>query len=75
MDALAARMGVTFPIVTERAMEVAKAYGVRQRGLDLALPATFVVDEGGTVRFVRVGANPLDRPTAADLVAVLARTR
>ncbi len=56
---------VSFPFLLDEDRTVTKAYGVYHRvGVDaynIARPATFVVDTGGVVRFICVGANQRDR--------------
>jgi thioredoxin-dependent peroxiredoxin len=71
VDALVKRFGLTFPVLSDPDLRIAASYGVRQKGLDIALPSTFVVDAGGIVRWVRVGKNPLDRPSTEEIVAAL----
>jgi peroxiredoxin len=73
LDALAARFGLTFPLVSDPALDVARAYGVRQADRDVALPATFVAAHDGRILFAHVGAHPLDRPPVGDVVAALRR--
>ena len=69
--ALRARFGLTYAIVTDTALAVAERYGVRQKDMDLALPATFVVGTDGRVRFVHVAKNPVDRLRTPDLLKAL----
>jgi alkyl hydroperoxide reductase subunit AhpC len=57
--------------VSDPDLAVAKSYGVRQKGIDAALPAVFVVAEDGTIRFVHVAENPVDRLSTAALLEVL----
>jgi peroxiredoxin len=71
VEALRARLALAFPLVSDPKLEVAERYGVRQKGLDLALPATFVVGADGTIRFVHVAPNPVDRMKTSDLLHVL----
>ncbi|MEM3086335.1 MAG: peroxiredoxin family protein [Halobacteria archaeon] len=40
-----------------------------------AQPAVFVVDAAGRVRYARIGADPLDRPSNAELLKVLGELR
>jgi peroxiredoxin len=56
---------VPFPYLLDEDRKVTKAYGVYHRvgleGVNIARPATFVVDRGGMVRFLYVGMNQTDR--------------
>ena len=56
---------VSFPFLLDQDRRVTKEYGVYHRiGLDaynIARPATMVVDRGGVIRFVYVGASQHDR--------------
>ena len=75
IEALRKRFGLTFPIISDADLAIAGSYGVRQKDMDVALPATFVVARDGHVRFVHVAANPVDRLAAPDLLAALRRSR
>ncbi len=65
---------VSFPFLLDEDRRVTKAYGVYHRiGLDaynIARPATIVVDRGGVIRFLHVGADQHDR---VDFDKVLAK--
>ncbi len=56
---------VSFPFLLDEDRKVTKAYGLYQRiGMDafnIAHPATLVVDRGGVIRYLYVGANQHDR--------------
>jgi len=55
---------------------VTKAYGVYNRlsleAIDIAKPATFVVDRNGIVRFIYVGKNQLDRASLEQVMTAVA---
>ena len=53
-------------------LKIAQAYGVRQKGPDIALPSTFVVGADGVIRFTKVAKHPVDR---AGFDAILAALR
>jgi len=72
--ALAKRLGVTFPILSDVELSTIRAYGVEHVGKDIALPATVVVNTDGTVRWVYVGDRPADRPLVPDVLRVLEGT-
>lgn len=69
--ALAKRLGVTFPILSDADLSTIRAYGVEHVGKDIALPATVVVNADGTVRWIYVGDRPADRPLLPDVLRVL----
>jgi peroxiredoxin len=73
--ALKEKLGLTFPLLSDADLKIATAYGVRQADLDAALPALFVVGADGKVRWERIGDNPADRPTPAELLQALRRAR
>ena len=56
---------VSFPFLLDENRAVTKAYGVHHPlaldAINIAKPATFVVDSSGAVRFIYVGKNQLDR--------------
>ena len=72
LEGLRRRLGLTFRLVSDGDVALSARYGVRQADRDLALPSTFVVDAEGTIRFVRVGSHPVDRPTVKDVLEALA---
>jgi len=71
-----AKHSVSFPFLLDEDRRVTKAYGLYHRiGLDainIAHPATLVIDSGAIVRYVYRGSNQLDR---APMEAVLDATR
>lgn len=56
---------VSFPFLLDEHRHVTKAYGVYHRiGIDainIAHPATFVIDAAGRIRYIYVGASQTDR--------------
>lgn len=69
--ALAEKLGVTFPILSDPSLEAIRAYGVEDVGKDISKPATVIVNKDGTVRWVYVGDRPADRPLLPDVLRVL----
>lgn len=55
--------------------EVFDTWGVTVAGTENALPATFLVDASGRIRFRHVGRNAADRPTDAEIITVLQTIR
>lgn len=54
---------ITFPILSDGSLQVARAYGVYDHAHQMALPALIVVGaDDGTVRWKRVSESIADRP-------------
>lgn len=70
---LASKLGLTFPLISDKDLKLAAAFGVRERGQDDSLPAVFIVDPNGVVRWARVGDNIVDRVSIGDLLLELAK--
>ncbi len=68
---LAQRLDVDFPILSDADLATTKAYGIEDVGKDIALPATFVIDREGKVRWLYVGDNPRDRPIVSAVLSAL----
>lgn len=72
---------IGFPFLLDEDRAVTKAYGVHHRlGLDavnIARPATFVINPFGTIRYVYVGSSQTDRAPVAEVIQALklARTK
>jgi peroxiredoxin len=66
---------ISFPFLLDEDRQVTKAYGVYHRlGLDalnIAHPATFVVDRGGVARLIYVGLDQHDRMPVEAVVQIL----
>jgi peroxiredoxin len=71
LEELRVRFRLSFPLVSDPDVLIAKAYGVRQKDRELALPSVFVVGPDGKIRFVRVGRSPVDRVPIRDVLAAL----
>jgi len=69
---------VSFPFLLDEDRKVTRAYGVYHRmGVDaynIAHPASLVVDRGGVVRFIYVGANQHDRAPMESVLAAIKKT-
>jgi len=68
---LAARLGVTFPILSDADLSTIRAYGVEDTDNGIAEPATVVVGADGAVRWIYVGDKPSDRPLLPDVLRAL----
>jgi peroxiredoxin len=64
---------LTFPLLSDEGLTIAGGFGVRQEGQDIAVPATFVTDKGGVVRWEKVGDSPPHGhgPTVPEIVAAV----
>jgi peroxiredoxin len=66
---------VPFPFLLDEDRRVTKAYGVYHRlGMDavnIARPATFVVDRGGVVRLAYVGMTQTDRMALGAILEIV----
>lgn len=60
--ALAERLSLPFPILSDPDARVIAAYGVQMEGQTLAVPATFVVRPDRTIAWSYVGDAVPDRP-------------
>jgi len=69
--ALAERLDVGFPLLTDADMATIRAYDVEHEGEDFARPATYVIDAEGEVAWVWVGERAGDRPALEDILAAI----
>ena len=68
-------IGLRFPLLSDADLSVATAYGVAMEGRDIAIPAVFVVDRQGLIRFRKIGEDAADRASPDELLAELERAR
>jgi len=61
-----------YPCLFDKDLELVNALGIPER---LALPTSLILDEEGIVRFVYVGRNAADRPSARRLVEAIRELR
>lgn len=73
--ALAARLGLGFPLLEDVDLRVASAYGVAMAGEDIAVPAVFVVRRDRVIGWKQVGETVDDRPSSATLIARVREAR
>ena len=70
---------VSFPYLLDEDRSATKAYGVyKALGIDsinIARPATFVVDASGKIRYIYVGSNQMDRAPIDKTLEALAEAR
>jgi len=66
---------VSFPFLLDEDRSVTKAYGLYHRlgtdAINIAHPATLVIDRGGTVQYIYRGASQTDRAPMEQVMAVL----
>ena len=64
-----------FPILFDETRKTTRAYGVYHAlghdAYNIAHPATFVVDGRGTIRWIGVSPNQLERPILNDLLSAI----
>ena len=66
---------IPFPLLRDADLAVANAYGVAMLGDELAIPATFVITRGGTIRWRTIGETMADRPDFDELMRQLEPNR
>jgi len=64
----AANRSITVPLLSDPGMTVISAYGVAMEGDGIAVPAVFVVDRKGLVRWRLIGETMWNRPPAETLL-------
>ena len=70
---LATRLGLGFPILADPDGDVIRAFGVWHASRKIALPAVFVIDREGVIRWRRVSSSVTDRPTEDEVLEVVGR--
>lgn len=68
-------LDLTIPLLSDPQMEAISAYGVAMEGEDIAVPATFIVEQDRTIHWQHVGETMADRPPTAELPALADRAR
>ncbi len=61
---LAARLGVTFPLLSDQELATIRAFGVEDAENSIAWPAIFIVAPDGTVRWRSLAETYKERPTS-----------
>lgn len=74
-----AKHPISFPFLLDEDRAVTKAYGLHHLigvdALDIAHPATLVVDRSGTVRWIYRGENQHDRAPLEDVLKAVSQVR
>ncbi len=65
---LAGTLGLTFPLVSDPALVAARAYGVADEWNEIAWPAEFLIDRGGTIRWRATAESVGTRSSANDVL-------
>lgn len=73
--ALQSKLGLNFNLYGDPQLAVIQQWGVADTSANIAKPATFIVEPGGSLSFRKVGADMNDRPTADEVLAALARSQ
>lgn len=67
--ALATRLDLHFPLLSDADLRVAAAYGVAMSGRDIAVPSVFVVRPDRVIAWKCVGETMADRPGVEEVLA------
>ena len=67
------KLGLNFELYSDPQLAVISQWGVEDVGSNIARPATFVVEPGGTITYRRIGKSPADHPSIEELVGALER--
>jgi alkyl hydroperoxide reductase subunit AhpC len=70
-DQLVSKLGLKFPVVSDKDQAIIKAFGVQQDECECSLPALYVLDTKNRIRLAQVGDNIVDRATSADIARAL----
>ena len=63
--------GPGFPIAADVDGSTIRRWGLSEAGEDRSVPATFVIDQRGVIRFAQIGESIGDRVDIEELLAVL----
>ncbi len=67
--ALADKLGIHYPLLSDADLRVALTYGVAMKGRDIAVPSVFAVRPDRTISWSKVGESVTDRPTPEVVLA------
>lgn len=73
--ALARRLGVGFPLLSDVDLKVTRAYGVEDVENGIAWPAIFIVGRGGEIEWRSLAETYTVRPVSAVVLEALERAR
>jgi peroxiredoxin len=69
---LAAKLGITFPLLSDRDRSTIRAYGVEDSENSIAWPSIFLVAQDRTIRWRSLAETYKERPTPEVIVEALA---
>jgi peroxiredoxin len=69
--ALRERLGLGFELYSDPDLSVITKWGVADYTANIAKPATFIVEPGGTISYRHIGQNQTDRPTTDEVIKAL----
>jgi len=72
---LAAKEGISFPLLSDPDLKTAMAYGVAMQGQDIAVPSVFIIGRDRRIHYRHVGESITDRPTPDTILAAVERVR
>lgn len=67
-EALEAKLGLGYPVVSDVDLAISEAFGVRQEGKDVPVPSAFVLDANRTILWRSVSDGIVDRPTVQAMI-------
>jgi len=68
---LKTKLGLGFDVYSDTDLQTIQKWGVENYDTNIAKPATFVIQKGGTVTYKKIGGSMTDRPTVEDVLAQL----
>lgn len=71
--ALRDKLSLGFELYSDPELAVITKWGVEDYGAGISRPATFVIEPGGAISYRKVGENPSDHPSMAELLGALDR--
>ena len=71
MTALATKLSVTFPLLSDPSREVIRKYGVEDAENEIAWPALFVINEKGVIVYRVVNDSYKERPLASQIAEAI----
>ena len=72
-NALRAKLGLSFELYVDPQLQMITKWGVEDTTTNIARPSTFIIETGGNISFRRVGDKTSQRPSAAEILAQLAK--
>jgi peroxiredoxin len=70
-DQLVAKLGITFPLLSDGDRSTVRSYGVEDAENGIAWPAIFIVAQDGTIRWRSLADTYKERPTSEVILEAL----